>query len=354
MRRRMAITCAWLLLASMCFAESEKAPDFNSDAEWLDSGGKVPHSIKGYRGRVLLVDFWEYTCINCIRDVSILKRWYTKYHPFGFEIVGVHYGEFAMGYKVDNVRRAAKRLQLPWPVVADIHGSIWNAYKSRVWPNRFLIDQNGKIVLHVEGEAGNREMELKIRELLEPEHPQISKIPEEPSENTFAPQCGSVTDETYVGDWLGRGALENPQHHQDGSVVDFKPLQEPQDGRVMLAGKWQTDREGVTSADKQGGTASLRYHARSVYAVLSVENPKNPIRLYVQQDGKPLTTDDAGADVKFDSLGSYIEVREPRMYYVINNRSLGSHLLVLTAQARGLALHSFTYGNDCQQDFEAL
>ncbi|MFZ3210012.1 MAG: redoxin domain-containing protein [Terriglobales bacterium] len=352
--RKMLIICASLLFASTCFAESQKAPDFSSDAVWLDSGSKVPHSIKGYRGRVLLVDFWEYTCINCIRDISILKRWYAKYRPFGFEIVGVHDGEFAMGYSVDNVRRAAKRLQLPWPVVADIHGSIWNAYKSRVWPNRFLVDQSGNIVLHVEGEAGNQEMESKIRELLEPGHPEISKIPEEPSENALAPQCGSTTDETYVGDWLGRGALENLQHYRDGSVVDFKPSQEPHDGGVMLAGKWQTDRDGVTSADKKGGNASLRYHARSVYAVLSVENPKKPVRLYVLQDEKPLTTDDAGADVKFDPLGSYIEVSEPRMYYVIRNPSSGSHLLVLNAQGGGLALHSFTYGNDCQQDFAPL
>ena len=93
-----------------------KAPNFTSDAQWIDTGAagrKVPHSIKGYRGHVLLVDFWEYTCINCIRDFRILKRWYAKYHGIGFDIVGVHYGEFAMGYNADNVREAAKRFQLP-------------------------------------------------------------------------------------------------------------------------------------------------------------------------------------------------------------------------------------------------
>lgn len=343
------IVCAWLILASVSFAESQKAPDFSSDAVWIESGSKAPHSLKGYRGRVLLIDFWEYTCINCIRDFSVLKRWYAKYHTFGFDIVGVHYGEFAMGFGADNVRRAAKRLQLPWPVVADLHGSIWNAYKSRVWPNRFLINQSGDIVLHVEGETGNQEIESKIRELLLPDHPEISKIPADPDENPLLPQCGTVTDETYVA-----GALENQQPHKEGAVVDFKASQEPHDGRVMLSGKWQINRDGVSTDDKKGGSASLRYHARSLYAVLSVENPNKPVRLYLVQDGKPLTADDAGSDVKFDSQGSYIEVAEPRMYYVIKNPASGSHLLVLNAERRGLALHSFTYGNDCQQGFQTL
>lgn len=89
---------------------------------------------------------WEYTCINCIRDFSVVKRWYGKYHRYGFGVVGVHFGEFPMGFNANNVREAAKRFQLPWPVVADVKGSIWNDYHSDVWPNRYLIDQNGYIV----------------------------------------------------------------------------------------------------------------------------------------------------------------------------------------------------------------
>jgi len=116
-----AIVFISVLLAASAHAEHQapvKAPNFSSDAQWIDTGlagEKVPHSIQGYRGRVLLVDFWEYTCINCIRDFSVLKRWYAKYHAYGLDIVGVHFGEFAMGYNADNVRDAAKRFQLPWP-----------------------------------------------------------------------------------------------------------------------------------------------------------------------------------------------------------------------------------------------
>ena len=114
-----------------------------------------------------------------------MKRWYAKYHADGFDIVGVHFGEIAMGYNADNVREAAKRFQLPWPVVADLHGSIWRAYHSDVWPNRYLIDQNGDIILHIEGEGNNRPMEEKIRELFSKIHPEVSQIPPDPPENTF-------------------------------------------------------------------------------------------------------------------------------------------------------------------------
>lgn len=349
-RRALIVLMLVAALSACTFADDQKAPNFSSDAVWLDKN--VPHSIKGYRGHVLLVDFWEYTCINCIRDFSVLKRWYAKYHQYGFDIVGVHFGEFAIGYNVDNVRRAAERFQLPWPVVADVHGSIWRAYKSDVWPNRYLIDQEGNIVLHIEGEGHNQPMEMKIRELLQPQHPEVAKLPLDPDENTFAPQCGRTTEETYVGDWFGRGALANGEKYDDGFVTNFKSDEEPQDGRVMLDGKWRTDHDGVTSAGKENDKATLRYHARSVYAVMSVEDAKHSVRLNLLQDGKPLDAADAGVDVKIDPAGSYIEVSEPRMYYLIKNPNLGNHLLTLSPEKSGFTLHSFTYGNNCQQDFE--
>jgi len=115
MRKTLA-AFAFSLVMACVYAKSEEAPNFPSDAVWIDTGEaskKVPHSIHGYRGHVLLIDFWEYTCINCIRDFTVLKRWYGKYHSYGFEIVGVHFGEFPIGYEVQNVRAAARRFRLP-------------------------------------------------------------------------------------------------------------------------------------------------------------------------------------------------------------------------------------------------
>jgi thiol-disulfide isomerase/thioredoxin len=347
-----------VLLATAVYVTAQgpvKTPNFTPDAQWVDTGvagKKVPHSIKGYRGHVLLIDFWEYTCINCIRDFRVLKRWYAKYHEDGFDIVGVHYGEFAMGFNADNVRDAAKRFQLPWPIVADLHGSIWRAYHSHIWPNRYLIDQDGDIVLHIEGEGNNQTMEEKIRELLAKTHPEVKEIPLDPPENTFVPSCGIPTAETYVGDWFGRGAIANPKGYKnDGEVTQFHAEGAPADGTVMFSGRWITQQDGVTSAGKQA-EAELRYHARSVYAVLSVANPKKPVRVYLLQDGKPLDPNEAGVDVRFDSHGSYLDVSSPKMYYLVKNPAFGSHLLGIEPEAADFMLHSFTYGNDCQQEFE--
>lgn len=378
------VVFALAAIAICVSAKTEKAPNFPSDAVWIDTGeagAKVPHSIQGYRGRVLLVDFWEYTCINCLRDLTVLKRWYAKYHPYGLEIVGVPFGKFPMGYEVQNARDAAKRFRLPWPVVADIQGSIWKAYHSNVWPNRYLIDSNGEIVMHVEGETNNRALEENIHALLEAAHPEAGKIPLDPDENAYAPECGYPTLETHVGHWFGPGALENPKGYDDGSVTDFHAASEPKDGGVMLGGGME-HRAGWRRVRRRQRQSRGSLSCASVYTVLSVQDPNKPVRhealeegrllkrnsiagvsdyavssdrgpkklvrLNVLQDDKPLERSIAGADVRFDSEGSYTLVNDPRLYYLVKNTAFGSHLLTLGPQGGGIMLHSFTYGNDCQ------
>jgi hypothetical protein len=195
-------------------------------------------------------------------------------------------------------------------------------------------------------------MEEKIRELLAKTHPEVNQIPLDPPDNTFLPSCGRPTEETYVGDWFGHGEVANPNgYKEDGEATAFRAEGEPGDGKVMLSGQWITQQDGVTSAEKHAA-AQLRYHARSVYAVLSVANPKKPVRVEILQDGKPLDQNGAGVDIHFDAQGSYLEVSSPRMYYLVKNPAFGSHLLALEPQASDFSLHSFTYGNNCQQDFE--
>jgi hypothetical protein len=253
-----------------------------------------------------------------------------------------------MGFKVDNVSRAAKRFRLPWPIVADNNGAFWNAYGSTAWPNRYLIDPRGQIVMQVKGEGHNQEMEEKIRSLLEEKHREVAKIPAESPEDELSPQCGIPTQETYVGHWHGRGALENPEGYAKGKTVAFRSDRAPKDGGVMLGGRWRTEEDAVVSEAADAG-AALAYHARSVYAVLSAD--KRSARVNVTQDGRPLTKSEAGADIRFDGATSYLEVSDPRMYDLVKNPAFGAHLLTLTAAQPGFGLHSFTYGNNCQQNF---
>jgi thiol-disulfide isomerase/thioredoxin len=325
---------------------ARNAPDFGAGDVWLDQGAPVPHHISDYRGHVVLIDFWEYTCINCIRDFGILKSWYRKYHPYGFDVIGVHFGEFNIGFDVNNVRDAAKRFQLPWPVVADQQGTTWKAYGAQAWPDRFLIDQKGNIVLGVEGETNNGAIEQRIRDLLAANHPEVTKIAVDPDENDFRPECGITTQETFVGQLYGRGAVDDLDDHHIGDSADFTPPHSPADGAVMLAGRWRVEHDGVTSAGHTDG-AEVRYHARSMYAVLSLSGAKQ-VRVDLVEDGRPLRKEDAGADVQFDAKGGYVNVVEPRMYYIIRSPAFTAHLISLEPEDSGLTLHSFTFGNNCQ------
>ncbi|HEX5484278.1 MAG TPA: redoxin domain-containing protein [Terriglobia bacterium] len=325
---------------------------------WINSR---PLTMRGLRGKVVLIDFWEYTCINCIRTFATNKRWYKRYHRDGFVLIGVHDPEFDIAYSVKNVRRAVKRFGLTYPVVVDDKFEIWNSYHSNSWPNRFLIDAKGNVRYHRVGEGGDGAFEHAIRKLLQEAHPGLKFPASEtipPDENAFAPSCGVPTAEMYVGDWSGRGVLANSKGYEDGKTEDYKLPASVEDGRVALEGKWRTEKSGMTYRGKKkepgGGELEMRYHARELYSVMNVEHG-HPSRLYILQDGKNLTRQDKGVDVQFDAQGrSYIEVREPRMYYLVQNPAFGSHSVVLQPTAPGITINSFTFGNNCQTDFPHL
>ncbi|MGH9325766.1 MAG: redoxin domain-containing protein [Terriglobia bacterium] len=341
------------------------APPAAAAPNSLDSNGitwinSPPLTMRELRGKVVLIDFWEYTCINCIRTFPATKRWYARYHRYGFEVIGVHDPEFPIAYSVSNVRAAVKRFGLPWPVVVDDKFEIWNSYHSNAWPNRFLIDAKGIVRFHRAGEGGDSAFEHAIQMLLQQAHPSL-KFPASyvipPETDAFAAVCRLPTSEMYVGDWGGRGILENSEGYHDRKTIDYKGSDSVQDGRVVLSGRWQTFKAGMTYRGKKnsgGGKLITRYHARQLYSVLNVERG-HPSRLYILQDGKDLTQGNKGKDVQFDAKGrSYIEVRKSRMYYLVQNAAFGSHTVTLIPTAPGITINSFTFGNNCQTGFPHL
>ncbi len=327
--------------------------------EWINSS---PLTMSGLHGKVVLIDFWEYTCINCIRTFAENKKWYERYHKFGFEIIGVHDPEFDIAYSTENVRAAVKRFGLSYPVVVDGGFQIWKAYNNSTWPNRFLIDAKGFVRFNRPGEGGDSAFEHAIQQLLQEAHPGLH-FPAEytvtPEQNAFAPSCGVPTEEMYVGDWSGRGVLANSEGYHEGKTLNYELPGSIEDGRAAVSGRWEADKNGMIyrGKNKESDGADklvMRYHARELYAVLNVSHGK-PSRLYIKQDGKDLTTPNKGVDVQFDSSGhSYIEVREPRMYYLVQNPSFGGHMVELIPSRAGLTVNSFTFGNDCQTQFPHL
>jgi thiol-disulfide isomerase/thioredoxin len=331
-----------------------------SGTTWIDS---PPLTLAGLRGKVVLVDFWEYTCINCIRTFATNKLWYERYHKDGFEIIGVHAPEFDIAYKVENVHAAVKRLGLPYPIVVDDWFTIWKSYGSTSWPGRYLVDARGVVRFKRLGEGGDDAFERAIRELLAEEHPGLKFPASEtiaPEQDAFSSRCGIPTPEMYVGPWYGRGVLENREGYHQGRKIDYQSSGRPDDGRAVLAGRWETDLNGMIFSgpaqqpDGRAARLAMRYHAREVYAVLNVSHGE-PSRIYLEQDGRWLTAANKGVDVRLDPEGrSYIEVREPRMYYLVANPSFSDHTLTLVPTAPGLTVNSFTFGNNCQTDFPHL
>lgn len=327
---------------------------------WINSR---PLTMSGLRGKVVMIDFWEPTCINCIRTFPENKKWWEHYHQYGFEIIGVEDPEFDIMDSLDHVRAAVKRFELPYPIAVDDRFQIWNAYKNNSWPNRFLIDAQGTIRYNIVGEGSDAEFERAIQELLKQAHPGLTFPAADAvsaGEDAMSPACGDPTPEMYVGDWFGRGVLASAEGYHDGKTIDYQQQSQVGDGHVVLSGRWQSDRNGMIYRGKHKGSepgtdrATMRYHARELYVVMNVSHG-HPSRLYVMQDGHYLTAANKGVDIQIDEQGrSYIEVREPRMYYLVQNPEFGSHTLELFPAASGFTLNSFTFGNNCQTHFAHL
>lgn len=331
-------------------------PGNRNGITWINS---PPLTMKQLRGKVVMIDFWEYTCINCIRTFPENKTWLRRYQKDGFIIIGVHDPEFKDAHDIGNVRAAVKRFGLTYPIVVDDDYQIWNAYHSDVWPNRFLIDAKGRIRFHLEGEGHNRVFEQAIQFLLQEAHPGLSfpasdTLP--PGHEAWDPGCGATTPEMYIGDWYGRGVLANRYGYHDGKTHLYRLPKTIADGRAALAGRWKTNKNGMIYAGQNGGPSpagelEMRYHARQLYAVLHAR-PGKTQRVYILQDGQPLTAQNKGVDVRLDAQGrSYLEISALRMYYLVQNPRFGAHRIQLLPTASGLTVNSFTFGNNCQTAF---
>jgi thiol-disulfide isomerase/thioredoxin len=354
------ITAALLLMAPGPNARAEltpgtPAPDFVGKKVWINS---APLSLgKGLRGKVVLVDFWEYTCINCIRTLPALKRIYSRYKPYGFEIIGVHAPEFDFAYKPENVAMGTKRQAIPWPVVVDSDFSIWRSYDSNSWPNKFLIGSRGIIVTQHAGEGAYAELERQIREEIRKANPKVRfpaawTIP--PDTDDFNPsRCGTVSEETYVGTARGSswgGAIANTEGFQPGKTVLYSSMPSQVPRGFFAHGLWKNDRddfEHARATPQPRDYVGLRYHGAEVYVVMNLKKGATA-RVYVTRDGKPVPQARRGIDVQADAHGrTYIDVREGRMYYAIQAEDQGSHELRLSPTDAGVAINSFTFGNRC-------
>ncbi|HME82328.1 MAG TPA: redoxin family protein [Candidatus Eremiobacteraceae bacterium] len=320
---------------------------FDGASGWLNSPPLTPATLAG---KVVLVDFWEYTCVNCLKTIPYERAWYQRYAKYGFTIVGVQTPEFAFSGEPSNVAAAVKRLGITWPVAIDGRHEIWDRYGNDAWPHELLYDQHGKLVADHEGEGDYPVMESHIQQALRAEHPRADF----PAPMDYLAQdryskpgavCYRHTPEMYVGDWRGDGVLGNAQGYPARGTVTYVDSPPHEDGRAYLAGPWFQSGEAMVNAPGAPAPShvAIGYQAIQVVAVLA-PNGQGPIPLFVLQDGAPLARADAGSDVRFDAGGrAFVLVDQAREYDLVMNKHFGHHDLELRPAHPGLGVYTFDF-----------
>jgi len=312
------------------FNSNYKAAEFTGITKWLNTD--MPLSLNQLKGKVVLVDFWTYTCINCIRTLPYVTSWYEKYKDMGFVVIGVHTPEFEFEKETQNVQSAIKQYKINYPVAQDNDYKTWNAYNNRYWPAEYLIDANG-IVRRVHfGEGEYDKMESAIQKLLEEKGKKVAETFVDVPDQTPTSQ---LSPETYIG--LKRmerfASAEEPKLGTSTySVSGLIPL-----SYFAFNGKWDIQEEYSSSFSN----SSLSFHFVSNKVFLVMHPSNNPGKLKVFLDGKIVSIENAGLDVK----NGEIIVDEPRLYELIDLKgNAGEHTLKLEFQSEGIKVFAFTFG----------
>lgn len=309
------------------------APEFTGTQQWFNTIDGKPLQLAELRGKVVLVDFWTYTCINCIRTLPHLKEWWARYKDKGLVIVGVHTPEFPFERSAANVRDAIKQSKLGYPVAQDNEFATWNAYENQYWPAKYLIDATGNVRYTHFGEGEYDTTESAIKSLLtEAGKGEIATAESKVKDRT--PNGEPQTPETYLGSLRAQGFV-------NGKIEDGLHDYGSSRGRLEVdsfrfSGRWRiTPDEG----EAVGPAARLdaRVRAREVFLVLSSPGRTRDVSVFL--DGRPIEARDAGADVR----GGRVRVRGERLYRIVELPRRGAHDLSLRFDP-GVAGYAFTFG----------
>jgi cytochrome c biogenesis protein CcdA/thiol-disulfide isomerase/thioredoxin len=322
---------ATLLAAARQLPDLGPAPEFADTQRWFNTPLNASLSLPALRGRVVLVDFWTYTCINCIRTLPYLKAWDAAYRHDGLTIVGVETPEFPFERDATNVANAITQFGLRYPVVQDNEMGTWNAYGNQYWPADYLIDGRGNVRYAAVGEGDYGRTETAIRALLAESgrsvggrgRPQDVVVPSQ-----------KTTPETYLGTARGEGWLNAPQggvHDYGGPVTGELALNE-----FAYSGRWNVS--GQPAVALANAAIDVEFQARNVYLVLSSPGER-PLPVAVLLDGRPIPSADAGADVHH----GVVEVRRQRLYTLVSLPDDQRHHLTLRF-APGVTGYAFTFG----------
>lgn len=306
------------------------APDFTDTQKWFNTPGGRPLTLAGLRGHVVLVDFWTYTCINCIRTLPFLKRLYSTYHRYGLEVIGVETPEFTFEQDAGNVAQAIRSEGIRYPVVQDNHYGTWNAYSNQYWPAEYLVDARGNVRHTHFGEGEYDQTAAAVRQLLA--EAGASRLPiADPSAPLPSAQLG--TPETYLDYRRAQGFA---QPLLPGTHV-YTGVTQPALNEFALRGRWNVSSEAATPL-LHPGTITAGFQAARVYLVLTSAGG-TPRPVHVQLDGRPIPAALAGGDVH----GGRLLVSGQRLYSLVSLPAVEQHALTVVVPP-GVRAYDFTFG----------
>src|SRR5215471_1330234 len=315
-------------------------PSLDGATTWLNSPALTPREL---RGRVVLVQFWTYTCINWLRTLPYVRAWARKYRDRGLVVIGVHTPEFGFEHDVENVRRAVRQMRVEYPVVIDNGYSIWRAFDNQYWPALYFIDARGKVRDHQFGEGEYERSEKTIQRLLSnagARNVSANFVSVEPRGFEAAADWDNLkSPESYVGydraeNFASPGRIERDRRRAYDAPKRMALNQ------WALAGEWTIGRQ-ATALNSASGKVAYRFHARDLHMVMGPARPDSPVRFRVTIDGQP-PGPWQGGDVSDQGDGTVVE---QRLYQLIRQpKPIVDRLFEIEFLDPGVETFAFTFG----------
>jgi thiol-disulfide isomerase/thioredoxin len=316
------------------------APELQGIHAYLNSDEDL--SLASLKGKVVLVDFWTYSCINCIRTLPYLVDWYEKYADKGLVIIGVHAPEFAFEKELDNVKRAVEKHGILYPVVLDNDFATWRAYNNHHWPHKFLVDSEGKIRYDHIGEGSYAETEEVIVKLLKERDTQLVLDSAAGVGDVEKPDFTQIgTPELYLGYGFQRKPLGNPENLNPEQTISYTfPVDGIEPNTIYLDGNWES-KEGFIRLVSDTGRVALWYQAKNVNIVAG---SPNPAQINLVLDSQSLSENNAGDHAVQQDGAWIVPVQEETLYNIVSASNYDPHLLIFEVQGKGFELYTFTFG----------
>jgi cytochrome c biogenesis protein CcdA/thiol-disulfide isomerase/thioredoxin len=317
------------------------APPLDGAVEWLNT---APLTAQQLKGKVVLVDFWTYSCINCLRSLPYTKAWADKYRDQGLVVIGVHAPEFAFERDIGNVRKATKELGINYPVAIDNNFAIWRAFKNQYWPAHYLIDAKGQIRHHHFGEGDYAQSEQAIQQLLEEAgRKDVTNTVVSAEDAQGVQQAADMSQVASPETYLGYERAENfasPERQAANQARSYTAPPKPALNQWGLAGNWLSQPDQII-LNQAKGSIVYRFHARDVHLVLGPAKDGKPVRFRVTIDGAA-PGKDHGTDVAADGSGV---INGQRLYQLVRQAgSIGDRTFSIEFLDPGVQAYAFTFG----------